>query len=477
MSVPAVMPARPVPVAPDPSLPSVMSGTFGTRGPARAPVLLRITCLSLFVFPSSMVIEPIGASGTVPLLLTLVLLVTWIASSLWRLHDPVTRTSPIRFAAAIFVLGVLASYAALYGGWSPAQSAEGLASADRWVIFALASLGMILVIGDSVRTMADILHLARWILAGAFFSCVIGVIQFTAQVNPVEIIQSAMPGFTYNGGDTAFQQRGALVRVAGTAFHSIEFGVTSAMLLPLSIWRAMFDPYGRAWFHWLQALLLGFAVVTTVSRSGTLAIAVALAVMMPFLPRAARLRVLGVLPFALLALFLAVPGFIGTIGGALSADSSDPSISTRLNNYPRVARMIDTNPILGTGPGTYLPTNALNILDNQYLNAAVSVGLVGLVCVAIYLIVPGLSLIVAARHARDVVLRSLAGATAAGLLVAAVCSATFDSLSFPVFGLLFPILAGLGGSVWMLVRDEFELSPSTSWSNEPSSRLRPNRRN
>lgn len=424
--------------------------------PIRSSALVRFMCFALFFFPSTMVIEPIGASSTVPLMLAMVLLLIWVASGFWGLHDPTVQSSPQRLAVGVLVIGILAAYAAMYGGWSGDQTAKGLASADRWVILAFASLSMVMVVSDTIHSLADAMEVARWLLAGAFFGCVVGVVQFVFQINPMDVIQQAMPGFVDNGGDTPFQQRGALVRVAGSTFHSIEFAVTSVMLLPLSIWRAMFDPRGSKTFHWVQTGLLVFAVAATVSRSGTLATVIALVTFLPFLPGPARRRVLTVLPFAVLALFMAVPGFIGTLTGALTADTSDPSIATRVNNYPRILRLIQLRPLFGTGPGTYLPKDALQILDNQYLNSAVSVGIIGAACVAFYLVVPGVAALFAATKARSAPLRCLSGALAAGLLVAAVCSATFDSLSFPVFALLFPIVVGFAGAAWRLVADDIE---------------------
>lgn len=430
--------------------------------PRRPSGLLRFTCFALFFFPSSMIIEPIGAAGTVPILLALVLLLFWVASSFWGLHDPLVQSSPMRLAVGVFAIGVLISYIGLYGGWGGDATAKGLAAADRWVIFVFASIGLVLTVSDAVRSVADALAVARWIIAGAVFSCIVGVIQFVAQINPMEWIQAAMPGFDYNGGDTAFQQRGVLVRVAGSTFHSIEFAVTSVMILPLAIWRAMFDHRGSRAVHWLQVVVLAFAIVGTVSRSGTLAAAVALAILLPFLPRIARSWVLSVLPFVVLTLFMVVPGFIGTIGGALTADTSDPSIATRVNNYPRVERLIALNPLVGTGPGTYLPQNALEILDNQYLNAAVSMGLVGLLAVAFYLVTPGIAMLYAARKVQEPSVRCLGGAVAGGLLVAAVCSATFDSFSFPIFALLFPILVGFAGGIWSFLARDLPLEPVPS---------------
>jgi O-antigen ligase len=424
----------------------------GQRGDV--PLLLRLAAFSIFFFPSSMVIAVIGAAGTVPMILSCLLLAFWIASWVWRLHDPLAVRFPGRVAGVMFFLSVAGSYIALYGGWIGRANNTALASADRWMILVAASLGLILAAGETVRTMADALQLLRWLLAGAFFCSVVGLIQFTTHLNPMEWVQTAMAGFTYNGGDTPFQQRGNLMRVAGSTFHSIEFGVVSAMLLPLSIWRALNDPKGKVWFHWLQTAMLVFAIASTVSRSGTLGAIVAMAVFIPFMPRTAKRVALVALPAAIVFLFVAVPGFVGTLLGALTADNSDPSISTRTNNYPRVVRLIDAHPWFGLGPGNYQPQNALQILDNQYLNAAVSVGLIGLAFLVVYLCLPAFTTVLAARAARTSSLRGLAGATAGGLAVGAVCSGTFDSLSFPVFALLFPLLVGLSGGVWRMAQGE-----------------------
>ncbi|TFV84074.1 O-antigen ligase family protein [Microbacterium sp. dk485] len=422
--------------------------------PGDVPLLLCVAAFSIFFFPSSMVIDVIGAAGTVPMILACLLLAFWIASWVWNLHRPVPLRFPGRAAGVMFFLAVAGSYAALHGGWIGRTDSTALAAADRWMILVAASLGLILAAGETVRTMADVLQLTRWILAGAFFSCLVGLVQFTLQINPMEWVQTAMAGFTYNGGDTPFQQRGNLVRVAGSTFHSIEFAVVSAMLLPLSIWRALHDPRGRRWFHWLQTALLVFGIASTVSRSGTLAAVVAIGVSVPFMPRAARRVVLMTVPVVIAFLFLAVPGFLSTILGALTADNSDPSIATRTNNFPRVVRMVDEHPWFGLGPGNYRAENALQILDNQYLNAAVSLGLVGLAFLVVYLWLPTVTTTLAARAARAPALRSLAGALAGGLAVAAVCSVTFDSLSFPVFALLYPLLVGLAGGVWRMVQAE-----------------------
>jgi O-antigen ligase len=108
-----------------------------------------------------------------------------------------------------------------------------------------------------------------------------------------------------------------------------------------------------------------------------------------------------------------------------------------------------------------LPTNALHLLDNQYFMSAVNMGIPGLVATLAYFLVPGVFVLLAASCATDPKLRMLGGGIAAGCFVAAFASATFDSLSFPVFALLYPFFIGLSGSIWLIVRREAKLRPDT----------------
>jgi O-antigen ligase len=408
----------------------------------------------IFAVPSSMVIAPIGAAGTVPLMLAIGLFVLWAASSFLGLHDPVGARHPGRIGLALLLVATSASYVGLYSGWTGPNTETARASADRWIILLLASTALIFVATETLRTINDAMVLVRALLAGGTFCCLVAAVQFFLKVNPTEWIGSAMPGFTYNGGDTAFQNRGPLLRVAGTTFTPIELAVVCSMLLPLSIWRGLYDTVGRKWVHWAGTMLLVFAIAITVSRSGVLGMTVAMAVLIPFMPAFARAWTFVILPVVVSGLFLSIPGLIGTIFAALTPEQGDPSIRTRTNNYPRVEAMFQDRPILGLGPGNYTPTNALHILDNQYLNATVTMGIVGLLGTVAYLALPGVSAFLAARASRAPALKCFAAAVAAAGFVGTVCSLTFDSLSFPVFALAYPLVVGLSGAAWIMTQNE-----------------------
>ena len=112
--------------------------------------------------------------------------------------------------------------------------------------------------------------------------------------------------------------------------------------------------------------------------------------------------------------------------------------------------MIVEHPWFGSGPGTYLPTNALQIVDNQYLHTAIEMGLVGLSCLVLFLVIPVTASLHLARRAAEPSMRLLCGATAASCSVAVVASGTFDSLSFPVFTIVEAVVVGLAGALWVM---------------------------
>ena len=422
-----------------------------TVGP---PWLLKATVFSILAFPPYMVLEPIGASSSLGQLLALGLFGLWALSSLLGLHDPVAFRHPGRAAVLALLLASCLSYGHLFAGLSGASTIDGRAAADRWMLLMFAAAGIAFVTTDCLRTVKDAMAVVRWVLAGGAVCSVAALIQFTTHTNPVEWISALMVGFVENGDFDAFQARGSLMRVAGTTLHPIELGVVSAMLLPIAIWRALYDGQGRKPLHWAVVGLFVLANALTVSRSGLLALVVALAVTVPFLPKIARQWATVIVPLGAAGLFIAVPGLISTLFNAATAGSSDASITYRTEDYPLALRLVADRPWFGTGPGTWIPTNALDIFDNEYLLTAVTMGVVGLLGLMAYLVVPALAALAAARNAEGADLKLLAASAAAAGLIATVASGTFDSMSFPVFALLYPFFIGLSGASWLMVKNQ-----------------------
>ncbi|MET1086456.1 MAG: O-antigen ligase family protein [Arthrobacter sp.] len=423
--------------------------------PASGPMmLLQATAVACFIFPSNMVLEPLGASGYIGHILALFVLLLWMASVAFGLHTSLEFKHPGRFAIGALVVVSCIAYAAMFAGLSAASNETSRASADRWMLLMAASSGIILATAETVRSVDGAMVLVRAILRGAVFCSVVAVIQFVTHFDPMVWIESVMVGFKDNGGNQPFQQRGNFLRVAGSTFHPIELGVLASMLVPLSLWRSLYDTKGWKPLQWAGTGLLVFSIATTVSRSGMIGIATVALVFVPFLP--VRTRQWTVLGFAAagLGLFVAVPGLVATLFGTATAGTADPSITARLQDYPRVEALVAAHPWTGIGPGAYLSINAIEVLDNQYLKTIVEMGIPGLVALLGYMVVPGLAAWIAALNAKNERLKTLAGAVAAACTVAAPASAAFDALGFPVLALIYPFCVGLSGSVWIMVTRE-----------------------
>ena len=427
------------------------------RTKAGPPWLLKATVFSVMVFPPYMVLAPVGASGSVPELLALALFGLWALSAVLGLHDPITFGHPGRAGTLLLLLASCLSYAHLFAGLSGASTVIGRAAADRWMLLVIAAAGIAFVTTESVRTISDVRVLVRWVLAGGTICCVVAIIQFALHLNPMEWFKVLMVGFVENGNASAFQPRGALMRVAGTTLHPIELAVVTAMLLPLSVWRALHDPKGRKGLQWIVVGLFVVANAITVSRSGLIGLVIALTVTVIFLPRPAKLWAAVIVPLGTAGLFLAVPGLISTMFATTTAGSSDSSITYRMDDYPLALRLVADRPLFGTGPGTWIPAQPKDIFDNQYLLVAVTMGIAGFIALLAYLLVPALAALTAARHAAGNELKLLSAAAAAAGLIATVTSGTFDSMSFPVFALLLPFFIGLSGASWLMVRNQLDL--------------------
>jgi hypothetical protein len=191
-----------------------------------------------------------------------------------------------------------------------------------------------------------------------------------------------------------------------------------------------------------------------VSRSAVISVVAALGVLVVLLPSRHRLVALCALPFSLAAVFIASPGVIRTLLDFFGAGTTDSSVAARVTDYPLVDRSLEHALWFGQGGWTYLPDNLLDILDNQFLKTAIELGLVGIVALTSFLLVPAISALMARRRSCDPELRVLCAALAGAALAAAACSFAFDSLSYPMFSGLYALVIGLIGAAGQLAAAE-----------------------
>jgi len=429
---------------------------------SRPPVVLGVLLLATLVLPSYMVLPAFGASGSVGQLFALGVFALWLVASALGLHNPLQYGHPGRAAMLFWVLASCASYAAMFAGFSGANDEVGRAAADRWIILVAAGAGVTLATAETVRTVEGVKYICRWAMAGAAFCCIIALVQFSLRINPVEWVASLMIGFKDNGSGTAFQSREAFMRVAGTTMHPIELGVICSMLFPLSAWWGLYDTTVRWWLRGALPVLLFVGNVITVSRTGLIGLAVAAAILVPYLPVVARRWAAVFIPLGAVSMFLFVPGMVSTFFSSATAGASDASITYRTDDYPLAWQLFFERPWLGLGPGTWIPADAKDIFDNQYLLTVATMGGIGLVALLAYFLAPLFASLTAAHHAQTAEIRGLGGAVGAAMLVAAVSAGTFDALSFQTFALICPFFVGLSGVVWLVVKKQLAGSPIDS---------------
>ena len=413
--------------------------------------MLQIFAIAVMVFPSDTVIKPIGAAGYPASLVGALVFGVFFATVLLSLHNP-TRRYPIKGMLVVLWVSLLASCIVM----DRSQLTDiQLASADRRLIQLAVITGVVLVAAEWLRSLDDVMRVVRVLCWAAAFSGVVAVLQFWLSFDVSRYLRE-IPGFSVNHEGSAIWVRGSLNRVTGTAVTPIELGVVMGMLTPLAVCLGLYDRDKSTVKRWTPLGLIILGVATSVSRSAILSIIVAFAVLVMLMPPLPRLAALSVLPVALAGLFVSAHGLIGTFASffSLAGASNDPSIAYRTHDYPLADQLVQAAPWFGHGPGTYIPADGLDIFDNQFLNSAVEVGLVGVFALFVFLLLPAIVVLVARRCSAIPELRLLCAALAGAGLAAAAGSLTFDSLSFPMFVNVYAILTGLAGACWCLVASE-----------------------
>jgi cell division protein FtsW (lipid II flippase) len=413
---------------------------------SHAVPMLQLFALAVMVIPSDTVIKAIGAEGYAAALVGFFAFAAFMAAILLGLHDPARHRHPIRGVLCVFWLSVLLSYVLMDRS---ELTEEQVAAADRLLMQLAIITGVALVAAECLTSLRDVHRVLRALTWGGAFCGVVAALQFWISLDITPYLRE-LPGFSVNFENPAIVARSALSRVSGTSITAIELGVVAGMLLPLAIYLAMYDTERSARKRWVPVALIALAIPTSVSRSAIISVGLALAVLVVLMPTRQRLVALCVAPLAVTGVFMSAPGVIGTLTSFFKAGTRDDSVMARIYDYPEVERLVHQAPWFGHGGNTYLPDNTMYILDNQYLKTAIELGLVGVLVLLAYFLVPLICALVARRHSSDPQLRLLCAALAGAALAAGACSVTFDSLSFPMFSNVYALVIGLIGACWRL---------------------------
>jgi O-antigen ligase len=220
--------------------------------------------------------------------------------------------------------------------------------------------------------------------------------------------------------------------VYGPTLQPLELAAMLAMVLPFAILGAIDAATRRRRMLYAIAvgLLLAGGVATARKTSLVVPVAVIL-ILLAYRPRQVlRLMLKLGLLLGVLVHFVA-PAAIGGVISQLEPGHINSALTTtdRTARYDAVAPDVLSHPLLGRGYESYDPQK-YRILDNQYLDLLITVGLIGLIS---YLAIFGAMMLAAHTTIRgpDPRRSSLALGAFATVVAIAIASALFDVLSFP----------------------------------------------
>jgi O-antigen ligase len=342
---------------------------------------------------------------------------------------------------------------------------DELSSADRGVLSMLSWLSILLVVMDGIPSRERLDALLRRLATAGGIIATLGVAQFVTGQSFTEYLH--LPGLVENGDLVSVSSRQGFARPAATALHPIEFGVVMTIILPIALHYAVTDRHRSLAARWFPAVAIAIALPISLSRSAIVGTAVGLAVLLPSWPRAFRRRAYAGVVVLGAGMFVALPGFLGSLLGLFTGIGSDDSARSRTDSYAIAWSFITRAPVFGRGFGTFLPR--YRILDNSYLGALIEIGVFG---VGALLVLFGTALVTAfqERHRSTIPRPSLGPAVAGAIAAGSVSFALFDTLSFPmVSGLVF-FMTGVPGALRRIKTEGDMVPPDTALSESRDDR-------
>lgn len=417
-----------------------------------AVAILTVYLVLAFFIPSNLALPALGGVGTPANVFALLGLLWYLATWLGGRVLPAPGTRTARIAMCVLGAAVLAAYVA---DALRESSRQELLGADRGLIGFLVWVSLVVLTSAGVqeRDRLDVL-LRRMVVMGSVVAA-IGFYDFFAATNVADSIH--IPGLQTSVAQVSVMDRGSFTRPRSTTAQPLEFGGMLAILLPFAIQQA-FDPVRRHLHvlrRWGPVLLIGGALPLTVSRTSIIGMLLVALVMVPRWKPARRWAAIGVMTASVAVFKVLIPGLIGTITALFASflSNSDSSTQARTVKYSAIVPYLEEHPLFGRGFGTFTP-DLYFFTDNQYMLTAAEMGILGLIALFTLFIVGihhGGAIRRLARTDSD---RELGQAFFASSLVALVISATFDSLSFPMFAGIFFLLLGAGGSYLGFIRRE-----------------------
>ncbi|MEU4424424.1 O-antigen ligase family protein [Actinoplanes sp. NPDC024001] len=420
--------------------------------------VISLLIVLLYVLPATLIVPSLTFAGRPALLLALALFAWWLMA---RLSPQLLMVGPqpLRWACGFYLVSLMLSYMAGLLRGLPSLEANGQ---NFNVLISVQFIGLVLMAADGIPNWARLRRVLQVFLWSAAFMAVIGLIQSLFEYDVAQHL--VVPGLELKSDLADFQMRGAnLFRVAGTATHYIEFSTVLAMAVPFGLHFSRFAQTRntRIMFAALT-LIIAAAVPIAISRTGVVALGVAMLIM--FIAAwnwRMRYNMLVISIVVIAAMNVLRPGLLGTLKAMFLWVEADPSIEGRTKDYAYIEHWFSQRPWLGRGPGTLIPDLYNIILDNQWAYTLVTCGIIGVVALATLHVTCIVLAIIALRRAATDEDRHLCAALIATQFLAIVVGGTFDSLGFTTFAFTLAALTGLCGAVWRFTHPRRTVRTST----------------
>jgi O-antigen ligase len=437
--------------------------TYTTRRLGRfdAVTMLCVMIGLLTLIPEQEVLPGASIPGRPALILCLLMFAWWMFARLspWL---PLNGRQPIRWALAFFLLSNLVSYAlGFLRGLSPMEAN----SSDSWMIILVELTGVVLIAADGIATWGRLNTLLKFFLFCCSVMSVIAVVQYVAYLDVTTFLY--LPGLGTKGIVNGLQLRGTEVRAAATAVHYIELSTILAIAFPFAVHFARFasTPKSRRVWGGVALLLLAGNLVT-LSRTGMVAIVIAILPMLPLWNWRSRYNTFFVGLIALVGLAIVKPGMARTAYELFAGAGSDDSITSRTDRYGMVGYYFTQRPWFGRGSGTWVSPQ-YQFLDNSWLATALTNGVFGVVALA-GLFITGIVLAsIALRRASNPQDKHLCAVLIGVQLITIFATYTYDSMYFTTGTVIIFLMTALCATVWRLTHPELTLRTAAPRRTEP----------
>jgi hypothetical protein len=375
-----------------------------------------------------------------------VVLLAWVMGLLEIPDEPLQSDARRSRGALLVLLGV--AFVSLAVNEIQPTAVTPVSDALKNMLVLLGYVGTYALVLVSTRSRGAVERVCAWAAGAGVIAALSGIVERLTSSNPIRQALLSLPGIHQRQNIADTLTRGSGVRIFGTGEHPIAFGGAMAMLVPVAAYLAIVDAKHRVLWIW-AALVMGLAMLLTVSRSAVIAALIGAFVLLFAWPKY-RLGLVSIGVAAVLAVHVFMPGLLGTLRATLSPsyiamEESASNQDNRSSDYPKVAEIVPHQPLLGLGWGNFTPDRYF-YLDNQALKLLLELGMAGVVAFVAFCWCTIASLVRAIRAGPD---REslLAGALLASIVVFLTLSLFFDSFSFVQVAYLFFAFSALGMNV------------------------------